>query len=213
MARILGRGATACLARLVTVVAVVLALFSLFQPESPTKDNMRYMSKDGDTLSPDEVVLKLKQNLILNQSNSKGARNMKCQHSTGGLDLAADSNGNVCSKTALLSNGCCETSIVPAGCSMCSQKECCSVYEHCVACCTREISSERLAMLLVDRLNAKSIQGNGNHLAEFSTNFKSCQFLCRTSSMSVQHQNKYRNKNFRFCYGDALPTLIRTGIK
>eukprot|EP00038_Savillea_parva_P002002 m.109490 g.109490 ORF g.109490 m.109490 type:complete len:213 (-) comp10689_c0_seq15:3295-3933(-) len=141
-----------------------------------------------------------------------------CQRAQVSPHQVADSNGRVCAPVHLTPTGCCPDVLdsqngpqaAPYSCTDCSAHQCCAAYEHCVACCsaprhshivTRAVGQRPTARLLLERTQ------------KARTQFEWCTLLCRTHSKSTQHQNKFRDKHERFCFGEAPPKLVPTFLK
>ncbi|XP_023345266.1 UPF0454 protein C12orf49 homolog [Eurytemora carolleeae] len=129
-----------------------------------------------------------------------------CRNSLQGKAIIVDDKGYLCSREELLGSGCCNinTSLGRFLCESCDPKiECCIEYEYCISCCLRREQKPVLQEFL------QNAADNNNVLfVSVSDHFELCLAKCRTSSSSVQHENTYRNKKRKFCYGkDAPPTV------
>lgn len=72
------------------------------------------------------------------EHNTSNDLTTTCRNSVQGKNLLVDDRGFVCSLTNILWTGCCNTEIdnqIQYSCDTCSENNCCSVYENCVACC------------------------------------------------------------------------------
>ena len=61
-----------------------------------------------------------------------------CRNSVQGKVLIVDDRGYVCSRSDLLSSGCCNTgsdNTKKFACDTCKDNGCCSIYEYCISCC------------------------------------------------------------------------------
>eukprot|EP00040_Diaphanoeca_grandis_P033160 m.202436 g.202436 ORF g.202436 m.202436 type:complete len:212 (-) comp32828_c0_seq2:194-829(-) len=145
--------------------------------------------------------------------------NQSCSFTKEDPGLTTDSNGHVCDRGMLGPNGCCKTTTVPGGCSLCTETFCCRNFEHCVACCTLSLTPNAIATALSKRLQKKNARLSSFHDHQISASasttlqFESCKFLCRTNSASVQHENKYRNTVAYNCFGGDQPQLVKSLLK
>lgn len=106
----------------------------------------------------------------------------RCINTVQGRELVTDTRGQVCRRVDVLDTGCCDPgkTLGSNSCRSCRRDiECCTVYEFCVSCCMGLNAEEMLAPL---------------------NNFDRCAHLCRTSSRSLLHGNRYRNSVFRHCF-------------
>ena len=109
----------------------------------------------------------------------------------------ADSRGGVCAPDELDRDGCCCQSSRP--CDRCAASSCCDTYEHCVACCVSNAGAK----------TRKLVRKNAVHavLKGAKDDFELCRFRCLTNSGSTLHQNSYRSKAERHCFGTERPPL------
>lgn len=72
-----------------------------------------------------------------NDGNDTLSRPDRCRNSIQGKLLIVDDEGYVCSRSKLLTNGCCklDEQSVQYNCDTCNEDGCCSDYERCVSCC------------------------------------------------------------------------------
>ncbi|XP_043193184.1 SREBP regulating gene protein-like [Amphibalanus amphitrite] len=144
-----------------------------------------------------------------NTTDDPGPVALSCRNSVQGIELIADDRGHVCERRHLVSTGCCDTEIPSTRryqCDSCSEHGCCSVYEHCISCCLHPDKKPLLHTVL-----GKASQHRYNLVYSSVTDqFELCLTKCRTSSLSVLHQNVYRNARMKFCYGVMAPPLDRT---
>lgn len=128
-----------------------------------------------------------------------------CRNSLQGKNLVADDRGFVCTRTSLLGTGCCNAneSLGQHDCTSCDLRiSCCTHYEFCISCCLRKEQKPALQQFL-----KQAAEKNNVLFFSVSDHFELCLAKCRTSSSSVQHENTYRNKSKKYCYGkDAPPT-------
>ncbi|XP_055301032.1 SREBP regulating gene protein [Sitodiplosis mosellana] len=149
----------------------------------------------------EEIEYKREQPLIWREdtisNGTNGERPDECRNSVQGKILLVDDEGYVCHRNNLLSNGCCDSNEnIQYTCDTCNTEEgCCAVYEKCVSCCLnpnkRSILEKAMEM------------ASGRQTALFATvsdQFELCLAKCRTDSHSVQHENKYKNPETKFCY-------------
>eukprot|EP00794_Sanderia_malayensis_P014317 gene14317-15806_t len=140
-----------------------------------------------DGLPPDRILTK--NFLWLDLNNETHAYN--CRNSVQGRNLIADDKGYICSHEHLNTKGCCipgKNSSERFSCGTCKQNRCCK----------RHI----LENVLIRERKSKSPL-----LRSVSDTFELCLSKCRTSSMSVQQENLYRDSVYKFCYGLDLPDL------
>lgn len=131
-----------------------------------------------------------------------------CRNSVQGRRLVADERGFLCSRRQLLNTGCCNSTAEATSkydCDSCSQASgCCSHYEHCISCCLRPQMRQTLQQVL-----QHAAETNNVLFVSVSDHFELCLAKCRTSSSSVQHENTYRNKEEKYCYGNNPPPLTQ----
>lgn len=110
-------------------------------------------------------------------------RRHHCSH-TPGANLTTDDLGRVCAPADLrvMTDNCCPPLLPRHQCRTCV-RQCCSVYEFCVACCM------------------------GSH-----RRFHQCAQECRTSSRSLDAAGRYVASGRVHCFGDAHPTLAETPV-
>jgi len=128
-----------------------------------------------------------------------------CLNSVQGKSLICDDHGNVCNRESVLQDGCCpETDIIPCqSFSECDQSSsCCSIYEHCVSCCVQPNNKDTLTKFVLS-----TIVSLERLFGSIENQFQLCLTKCRTSSLSVQHENTYRDPKFKYCYGSDPPLL------
>ncbi|XP_031628615.1 UPF0454 protein C12orf49 homolog [Contarinia nasturtii] len=149
----------------------------------------------------EEITYKREQPLIWREdpinNGTNGGKSKGCRNSVQGKTLLVDEEGYVCSRSNVLSNGCCDSNEnVQYNCDTCTESEgCCAVYEKCVSCC---LSPDKRPIL------EKAMElASGRQTALFATvrdQFELCLAKCRTDSHSVQHENQYKNPETKFCY-------------
>jgi len=137
-------------------------------------------------------------------SNQTEVALFTCRNSVQGRSVLADDRGNVCPRSEVLSTGCCDSNSSLTerhACRDCDQvTQCCSQFELCISCCLRPQQVSSLQQIL-----AKAEQTNNVLLVSVSDHFELCLAVCRTSSASVQHENTYRDRERKFCYGAVPP--------
>lgn len=128
---------------------------------------------------------------------------LTCRNSVQGRTWLADDKGYVCPRAAVLRTGCCDTNCSQTERHVCRDcdllAQCCSSYELCISCCLRPEQVSSLQQILT-----RAEQTNNVLFVSVSDHFELCLAKCRTSSSSVQHENTYRDREKKFCYG-ALP--------
>lgn len=75
--------------------------------------------------------------------------------------------------------------------------QCCEIYEHCVSCCMLPTNRDNLNKLFIEGKN----ENLKIFLSSISDSFELCLLKCRTSSVSVLHENTYKNSNLKYCFG------------
>lgn len=123
-----------------------------------------------------------------------------CRNSIQGALLIVDERGFVCQRKDLSASGCCHStgeSTHRYKCIDCLSNNCCSIYEHCVSCCLNPKNRKLLEQLLsLDSLTVRNVISKS-----VSDQFELCLVKCRTSSKSVWHENSYKDKTFKHCFG------------
>eukprot|EP00051_Salpingoeca_urceolata_P012446 m.154253 g.154253 ORF g.154253 m.154253 type:complete len:230 (+) comp17494_c1_seq1:442-1131(+) len=136
-----------------------------------------------------------------------------CQHSATGPALVVDDRGFVCLQGEPFASGCCPRQTAdkaPAqySCATCREDHCCAEYEFCVSCCLSPTSDQVLRRVLTS--NQRPVQPL---LRLVSNRFELCVAHCRTTSLVVQHENKFRDDAGKFCYGVEAPPLKPSAVK
>ncbi|KAF7259742.1 hypothetical protein EG68_02512 [Paragonimus skrjabini miyazakii] len=128
-----------------------------------------------------------------------------CDYTAQSLDFVVDETGSYCSRSALLPSGCCpeSTEFQPDVsvarryvCDSCNSNLCCGIYEHCVSCCMDKQYIELWREVL---MQAFQPSGSQRYLLLAQNLFEFCQSKCRTSSISVLHENSYQDADHREC--------------
>ncbi|KAL1140834.1 hypothetical protein AAG570_000762 [Ranatra chinensis] len=153
-------------------------------------------------------------------SNSSAARLITCRNSVQGKLQVVDDRGEemwsdiyqafygyVCSRFNILASGCCDRgssgSTPPRySCYTCNRNGCCSIYEYCVACCLNPDKKELLQAVLSRAPAAFHVV-----FASVSDHYELCLAKCRTSSLSVHHENSYRDPSAKHCFTDNMATV------
>ncbi|CAH8441568.1 unnamed protein product [Schistosoma bovis] len=123
--------------------------------------------------------------------------NSTCRHTKQSPILVVDELGYLCNYFNLLTNSCCPFQNLTQRffCHSCKSNYCCSIYEHCVSCCLNPINKS-----LWDKVQNLSANYK-RHLQLATDAFEFCIAVCRTSSLSVLHENRYRNSEELYCFG------------
>ncbi|KAF0981553.1 hypothetical protein FDP41_012210 [Naegleria fowleri] len=137
------------------------------------------------------------------------SKHIKCRNTVQGADYITDSRGYICSIMHVdPKTHCCRTDINPEqakkdglppverySCSTCNtNNQCCSSYEHCVSCCMDIDKRDDLRKMFQQRKDDKLFKG-------VKTVFELCLLRCRTTSRSVQNENRFKDPTYRYCYG------------
>ena len=129
---------------------------------------------------------------------------LTCRNSVQGRTSLADDKGYLCPRSSLLNTGCCDTNSSLTERHVCRDCDrvlhCCSQFEVCISCCLRPEQVSSLQQILT-----KAEQTNNLLFVSVSDHFELCLAKCRTSSSSVQHENTYRDREKKFCYGPSPP--------
>jgi len=128
-----------------------------------------------------------------------------CINTIQGQSLICDDRGVVCARETIQADGCCpEIDIIPCQAfNECDQSaSCCSIYEHCVSCCVQPNNKDTLTKFVLS-----TIVSLERLFGSIENQFQLCLTKCRTSSLSVQHENTYRDPKFKYCYGSDPPRL------
>lgn len=142
---------------------------------------------------------------VLHDVGSNTSSILQCRNSIQGKQLLVDERGYVCERSYLTSGGCCDTKIsgtTQYNCSTCKSNGCCVLYEHCVSCC---LQPEKQAVL--QRILQQAREIIDKVYIAVTDQFELCLAKCRTSSLSVQHENSYRDPRSKHCYGEDPPDL------
>lgn len=135
--------------------------------------------------------------------NGSNVKVTTCRNSVQGKVLIVDDRGYVCSRTDILSSGCCNTDSETTkrySCETCKENGCCSIYEYCISCCLHPDKKNLLQSVL-----GKASETFNVLFASVTDHFELCLAKCRTSSQSVQHENSYRDPRAKHCYGETPP--------
>ena len=130
-----------------------------------------------------------------------------CRNSVQGRTVLADDKGYICPRSEILGNGCCNLNSSLTERHVCweceTETQCCGQYEHCISCCLRPDQRDTLQKIL-----SLAAQTNNVLFVSVSDHFELCLAKCRTSSDSVQHENTYRNKERKYCFGSVPPPTL-----
>ncbi|KAK9503686.1 hypothetical protein O3M35_010194 [Rhynocoris fuscipes] len=151
----------------------------------------------------DSVKMRNFDSLIWHSENDDGNSSNKlttCRNSVQGKSLMVDDRGYVCSRFNVLPSGCCDLNakIVRYSCDTCKENGCCSIYEYCVSCCLQPNKKELLQGVLQRAPDTFHVV-----FASVTDHYELCLAKCRTSSLSVQHENSYRDPSAKHCYSDT----------
>lgn len=138
---------------------------------------------------------------VQDDSNGTDVKVTTCRNSVQGKVLIVDDRGYICSRTDVLSTGCCNTDIDTTkqySCETCKDNGCCSIYEYCISCCLHPDKKNVLQNVL-----GKASETFNVLFASVTDHFELCLAKCRTSSQSVQHENSYRDPRAKHCYGET----------
>ncbi|XP_060065613.1 SREBP regulating gene protein-like [Ylistrum balloti] len=139
----------------------------------------------------------------LPEANS--SRQWICRNSVQGKQLIVDERGYVCEREHVVGGGCCDSKHARTSkhsCDTCEKNGCCERYEYCVSCCLRPEKKPLMQKILKEGREALD-----KLFASVDNLFELCLSKCRTSSLSVQHENSYRNSDTKHCYGENPPDL------
>lgn len=177
--------------------------------------SMSFMSLKGNwpdvgKLMSQSFSLGTKQNATVRNFNwhsffntNNGTMLKTCRNSVQGKTLIADERGNVCDRIDLQPGGCCNVkgeSTRQFTCAQCDLKSgCCLVYEHCISCCLLPDKQPLLKTIL-----RKALESYNPIYSSVTDHFELCLTKCRTSSMSVQHENSYKDPKYKHCYKDQV---------
>ncbi|KXJ29046.1 UPF0454 protein C12orf49 homolog [Exaiptasia diaphana] len=127
----------------------------------------------------------------------------QCRNSVQGASLIVDDRGFVCQRKDLSASGCCHShgeSTKRFFCESCLINNCCGIYEDCVSCCL----DPKKKTLLLEGLNLWR-SGTNVIFKTVKDQFELCLTKCRTSSKSVWHENSYKDRKFKHCFGITSP--------
>ncbi|KAG6953199.1 hypothetical protein JG687_00012523 [Phytophthora cactorum] len=190
-----------------------------------TIGRMRFPAGRGAKVSAGELdEEKIRSRIIVDRVDTTmpGRRQMFLREGDDGLKL--DQTQLRCENTVQgldkLKPGCCNETdaslprIKQYTCDQCDTNppHCCDVFEHCVSCCMHPLNSGIRRDFLTHADPNHPVYSDPAEI----TVFQYCQYRCRTSSASVQHQNSYRSHR-SFCYGihrplKMLPTVNSDGL-
>ncbi|KJE88499.1 hypothetical protein CAOG_08390 [Capsaspora owczarzaki ATCC 30864] len=119
-----------------------------------------------------------------------------CRNTVQGRVLVTDDRGNMCTRTSVLPNGCCSPAANTTRqyvCDSCTPNDCCTQFEVCVSCCLQPSKTFFLIKFLHRARDALFMN--------VQDQFEMCLAKCRTSSLSVVHENTYKDTQYKYCFG------------
>eukprot|EP00054_Salpingoeca_dolichothecata_P009864 m.55529 g.55529 ORF g.55529 m.55529 type:complete len:198 (+) comp18642_c0_seq2:71-664(+) len=139
-----------------------------------------------------------------------------CRSTVQGAWKVADDQGFICDRRSLLATGCCPkepglpNQAAPSqyDCNSCRSDKCCTVYENCVVCCLNPENEPMLTNFLT-----KTMRNFETLFRTAADQFDLCRAKCRTNSLSVQHENKFRDRTGKYCYGPETAAVIPSQLK
>lgn len=154
------------------------------------------------------------------ESNQTNIKVVTCRNSVQGKVLIVDDKGYICSRSDVLSSGCCNTNSENTkrfACDTCKETGCCSIYEYCISCCLHPDKVSLLFYFILFFFYSNCINFFQKHVlqsvlgkasenvlfASVTDHFELCLAKCRTSSQSVHHENSYRDPRAKHCYGET----------
>ncbi|XP_063225045.1 SREBP regulating gene protein isoform X1 [Bacillus rossius redtenbacheri] len=184
------------------VLGIILALSLTYCVVSFLNEAQDVSSNDQDVAPARRLPEQFLWHSSRDEQNETSVKVTTCRNSVQGKVLIVDDRGYVCSRTDVLSSGCCDTRSQTTkrySCETCKDNGCCTIYEYCISCC-----------LHPDKAVLQGVLGKASEtfnvlFASVSDHFELCLAKCRTSSQSVQHENSYRDPRAKHCYGEALP--------
>jgi hypothetical protein len=142
-------------------------------------------------------------------SSAPVARNPRiikhCRNSVQGKEMLTDEFGAICKRENILDNSCCGPEAKQYFCDGCNERGCCSMFEICVSCCMKPQNKAALVDFVEN-----TIVFFERFFVAISDQYDLCLSKCRTSSLSVQHENTYRDPVNKFCFSELPPLLIIT---
>lgn len=197
---------------LLLILAVLLLLGKvawqegLLSSEDDTVHHLRKLNQPFSWNSGEEEEGGQGEDSLQDGGNATDYIAVTCRNSLQGKTLVVDDKGYICERYDLQASGCCSIneSLGRHDCSACDIRiSCCQQYEYCVSCCLRHEQKPALQQIL-----NVAAENNNVLFVSVSDHYELCLAKCRTSSSSVHHENTYRNKVNKFCYGkDPPPTL------
>uniref|UniRef100_A0A1B6E552 SREBP regulating gene protein n=1 Tax=Clastoptera arizonana TaxID=38151 RepID=A0A1B6E552_9HEMI len=135
-----------------------------------------------------------------NEDDNSTVKITLCRNSVQGTHLIVDDKGYICSRSHILTNGCCNTELKSSqrySCETCKENGCCRIYEYCISCCLDPNKKDLLQNML-----GKASETFRVLFASVTDHFELCLAKCRTNSLSVLHENLYKDPSAKYCYGD-----------
>ena len=111
----------------------------------------------------------------------------------------------ICKRENILDNNCCGLEAKQYFCDGCNDRGCCSTFEICVSCCMKPQNKAALVDFVQN-----TIVFFERFFVAISDQYDLCLSKCRTSSLSVQHENTYRDPVNKFCFSELPPLLVIT---
>jgi len=176
-------------------------------------------SNDDNTLAMfPEIGSNMMNKLVDSKTPSKSTSHknddhVRCKNSVQGKLLISDDKGFVCHRKDMNQLGCCSLNEADLSlkkhqrysCETCNMETgCCAIFEYCVSCC---LDPDKKALLSKVMENVSS-SPDSLVLSSLSDGFDFCLAKCRTSSLSVQHENSYRDPKTKHCF--ATESVIKT---
>lgn len=130
---------------------------------------------------------------------SSTADDSLCRHTQQGRSVVTDEHGRMCPRSALV-NGCCAGNASERfACGTCMLATgCCSGFELCVSCCLDPTQQPSLREL-VNSLQTGNESPATAHVLSSQDRYGLCLALCRTTSDSISHGNRYRSR-LSYCF-------------
>lgn len=184
---------------------------------NPLQDD-RYIQGNGPELA-DNIGIKSddkpQHDLEININGVNIKESETCRNSVQGKVLIADDAGHVCQRRDVNPGGCCNDKGVSTklfSCETCLDNGCCAIYEYCISCCMEPEKKPLLQKFISGKSNEPSPGSEGSNFnvlfSSITDHFEFCLTKCRTNSLSVQHENSYRDPRAKHCYGESPPSVL-----
>lgn len=178
-------------------IVYFLISMSFINVKGNWSDVGKFMEKSFNFDNQNSSLRNVNWRLFFNTNN--GTILKTCRNSVQGKTLIADERGYLCHRSDLQSGGCCNPdgkATSKFNCNECNLKSgCCLVYEHCISCCLLPDKQHLLKTIL-----RKALETYNPIYSSVTDHFELCLTKCRTSSLSVQHENSYKDPNYKHCY-------------